>query len=639
MLKWVNKTKIGYVCLITFIASLLLCVSYFRTFDDFEYSMLDFRYRLRPLQKVNDDIVIIEIDDNSIKQLGRWPFIRNYHALLVKILGVSGADTIVFDVFFSEGKKEDEEFARAIKNAGIVYLPYIFELEKGGLDHEKIFAAGFVAPLVEILKKDAKGTGFINLVPDNDGKIRNILPYVKYKGKNYPQLAVLAALNDLGYRFDEVEIVPGKRIAVSDGFFIPLNEDSSMMINYPSEWEKSFKRYSFVKILQSYLSEVTGQKPEVNLGDLKGKKCFVGLTASTVHDTNSSPMQNFYPGVGINASVYNSIANHTSLKRLNRWWNLAVLIFLWGCIVYITGRVRKRFGLLSIFFIIACYIGIAMVFFYPFGIWVDVFFPLISGVVVYVIFTFKKYVTEIQKRELIEKELDIAKDIQRSFLPKEVPVITGMDIDVEMVTARQVGGDLYDIVPLKDNKVGIMIGDVSGKGVPAALYMARVVSVFKTFIRDISVGEILKNVNERLVSEDSDTNLFVTLTYMIFDVITGSVTYAIGGHLPTILVDPDGNVEFLNAEDGMPLGLMSGNFPESTKKYKKGSIFLLYTDGITEAMNTRKEMFGQERIIEVVKGLKDCNSRQVVEALHKAVEEFTGKAAQHDDITVIAICT
>ncbi|MBU0683952.1 MAG: CHASE2 domain-containing protein, partial [Candidatus Omnitrophica bacterium] len=107
MLKWVNKTKIGYVCLITFIASLLLCVSYFRTFDDFEYSMLDFRYRLRPLQKVNDDIVIIEIDDNSIKQLGRWPFIRNYHALLVKILGVSGADTIVFDVFFSEEKKED----------------------------------------------------------------------------------------------------------------------------------------------------------------------------------------------------------------------------------------------------------------------------------------------------------------------------------------------------------------------------------------------------------------------------------------------------------------------------------------------------------------------------------------------------
>ncbi|MFH1395059.1 MAG: CHASE2 domain-containing protein [Candidatus Omnitrophota bacterium] len=153
MLKRFNKAKIEYVCLITFIAGLLLCMSYFRTFDDFEYSMLDFRYRLRPLQKVNEDIVVIEIDDSSIKKLGRWPFIRNYHALLVKILGVSGANTIVFDVFFSEDKKEDEELAKAVKNAGIVYLPYIFDLEKGGFENEKIFAVGYVAPLVEILKK------------------------------------------------------------------------------------------------------------------------------------------------------------------------------------------------------------------------------------------------------------------------------------------------------------------------------------------------------------------------------------------------------------------------------------------------------------------------------------------------------
>ncbi|MFH1395058.1 MAG: SpoIIE family protein phosphatase [Candidatus Omnitrophota bacterium] len=479
----------------------------------------------------------------------------------------------------------------------------------------------------------------MNLVQDSDGKIRNILPYIKYEGKNYPQLAVLAAINDLGYRFDQIEIVSGKRMIVADDFVIPLNEDSSMIINYPSKWEKSFKRYSYVQILQSYLAEVTGQKPEVNLDDFKGKKCFIGLTASTVPDTNPSPMQTLYPGVGINASVYNSIAGHNFLKRLNRWWNLAVLILLWGCTAYITGRVRKRFGVLSIFFIIAGYIVIAMALFYPFGIWVDVFFPLISVVVIYVIFTFKKYVTEIQKRELIEKELNIAKDIQRSFLPKEIPVITGMDIDVEMATARQVGGDLYDIVPLKDNKVGIMIGDVSGKGVPAALYMARVVSVFKTFIRDISAGEILKNVNERLISENSGNNLFVTLTYMIFDVVAGSVTYAVGGHLPAILVEPDGNVELLNTKEGMPLGLMKGNFSENTKKYKKGSMFLLYTDGITEAMNTREEMFGQERILDLVKNLKNCNSRQVVAALHKAVADFTGKAAQHDDITVIVVCT
>jgi len=633
-----NKEKVGYIALMVFICVLLLSISYLRIFDDFEYSTFDFRFKFRIPQQTNKNIVIIEIDDDSIKKLGGWPLLRNYHALLVKILASNGAKTVVFDVFFSEEKEGDEEFTKALKNAGIVYLPYIFDAERTASDKKSVHAAGFAAPLVDTFRKAAKGSGFINVEPDEDGKIRRITPYIKYDGKLYPHLTVLSAINDLGYKFDEVIIIPEQKIILNDETFIPLGENSSIMINYPDVWGKGFRHYSYVEILQSYLAEVTGRAPQIDLNEFKGKVCFVGLSAADARDTHPSPLETVYPGIGVHASVYNSIVQDRFIRRLNKGWNLLILLVMWGVTAYITGKVRKRFGLISIFLIIAAYAVIAMVFFWPFGIWIDVFYPIISIVTVYVIFTFKKYVTEIRKREIIEKELNIARDIQRSFLPVEIPSLPGIDIKAEMLTARQVGGDIYDFVRLGDTKVGIMIGDVSGKGVPAALYMARLVSIFKTFAVKVSPAEILKDVNDRLVDE-SGNNLFVTLTYMIFDTKKSTVTYAIGGHPPAILMDADGKIELLETEEGMPLGLVQGNFTENKKTYKPGSVFVLYTDGVTEAMNAENEMLGEGKIIELISTLKGSSPKEIISTIQKAVVDHAGNAAQYDDITIVVIRT
>ncbi|MBL7072232.1 MAG: CHASE2 domain-containing protein [Candidatus Omnitrophica bacterium] len=631
-----NKEKAGYIAVIVFIAILLLSISYLRIFDDFEYSTLDFRFKSRVSQRVDKDIVIVRIDDDSIKKLGGWPFLRNYHALLVKVLAANGAKTVVFDVFFSEDKPGDNEFAKAIKNAGIVYLPYIFDLEKKVTGVKGMRVVGFVAPLVDILKKVAKGTGFINIEPDVDGKIRRITPFISYEDNLYPNLTVLAAINDLGYRFDEATIIPGKRIILDKEKFIPLDENSSIMVNYPAKWGKGFRHYSYVEVLESYLSEVTGRTAQIDLSEFKGKVCFVGLAASTARDTNPSPLETFYPGVGVNASVYNSIVQSRFIQRLNKWWNLLILLAMWCAVAYIAGKVRKRFGLISILLVMVVYAGLAMIFFWPFGIWIDVFYPLVSLITVYVIFMFRKYVTEIRKRETIEKELNIAKDIQRSFLPVEIPSLPGMDIAAEMLTAHQVGGDLYDMVRFGKDKIGVMIGDVSGKGVPAALYMARVVSIFKTFAREVSPGEVLKNINDHLVDE-SGNNLFVTLTYMIFDAKKKTVKYAIGGHPPAIMMDPAGEIKLLQTDEGMPLGLVQGNFTENETSYKPGSVFVLYTDGVTEAMDVKEEMFGQEKLKELVKAHKGCSSKEIISLLQKAISDYAGGAFQHDDITIVTI--
>lgn len=637
-MKKIDKTKMIYIALAVFMVGLFLFFSYSRIFDEFESSTYDFRCRLRPPQNIHEDIVIVEIGDDSIDKIGKWPFPRNYHALLVKALKSAGAKTIIFDVFFSEEKPEDEAFAEAVREAGNVYIAYVFELDRETTDKTRVKATGYAAPLIGSLAEAAKGTGFVNVEPDRDGKVRRIPPFIEYDGRNYPHLTMYAALHNQGYTLKDTKIFPEKTIVVGDEIVIPLGERSSMLVNYPGVWGSAFRHYSYIDILQSYLADVTGQEPILDLKELDGAVCFIGLTATASPDAHPSPLERLYPGIGVHTSVYNSMMNNSHLRRLNKWWNLLILALMWISTAYITLKSRKRFAVFSIFLIILLYLIISSVLFWPFGIWIDVFYPIVTIGAIYVIFTFKKYIQETQKREIIEKELDIATEIQQSFLPKEVPDVGGMEVSVKMITARQVGGDLYDMVQLDDKTLGIMLGDVSGKGVPAALYMARVVSVFKTYVRDGAADVVLKKLNDRLVNEAS-SNLFVTLTFMIFDTEKNEANFAIGGHLPTILLEPDGEVKLLDVDEGMPIGLIESGFARGDVKYKPGSIFILYTDGVTEAMDIKGEMFEEDRLVSVVKKMKGKTPEEIVDAILKAVKNFEGKAKQHDDITVMAIKT
>ena len=635
-MKKIDRTKLSYFVLGVVLVGLFLFFSYSRVFDEFEYSTLDFRYRSRPPQKAPENIAIIEISDDSIAKIGEWPFPRNYHALLIKALNSAGARTIIFDVFFSEKTKDDKEFAKTISESGNVFIPYVFDLDREKLDKTHAYATGYAASSIKEIQQASAGAGFVNVIPDRDGKVRRVPLFIEYEGEYYPQITFLAALNEMGYRFEDVKIFPGERVVIGEDMIIPLDYDSSLLVNFVDRWGGTFRHYSYVDVIQSYLADITGQEPIIDLEELKDSVCFIGMTATASPDAHPSPMESMYPGVGVHTSVYSSIMKNNFLMRLGRWWNLLILVLMWVATAYLTSKSRKRFAIFSILLIMVGYVVTTGVIFTVFGIWVDAFYPLASIGAVYVIFTFRKYLVETQKRELIEKELNIAKDIQRSFLPKEIPEVGGIKVDAKMITARQVGGDLYDVIKLDDERMGLMLGDVSGKGVPAALYMAEVVSVFRTYVHEGSASEVVRKVNDRLIRE-SNTNLFVTLTYMILDTKTHTATFSIGGHLPTVLIEPDGNIELLDVSEGMPLGMIESDFVEGERKYKPGSIFVLYTDGVTEAMDVRENMFGQERLVELCRTLAGKSPQEVVDAVHEAVEQFAGKAKQHDDITVMAI--
>ena len=419
-MKDLNKARVVYSAIGALLVIFLLLLSYTRIFDVFEHNTLDLRYKLRPLQKVDKNIVIIEISDDSIEKLGEWPFPRNYHALLIKALNSAGAKAIIFDVFFSEKREGDEDFSKALKEADNVYTPYVFDLDFSNPDKRIFHAKGYMAKLIEGLKGKAKGSGFINVVPDPDGKIRRVPAFVEYNSSIYPHLTVLVSLNYLGYSFQDINPVPGKELVVEEDFVIPLLSDSTILVNYPGQWGKSFRHYSFIDVIQSYLAEITGQEPEIDLSQFKDAVCFIGFTATASPDAHPSPLEPIYPGVGVHASIFNSMASKSFLHRMNKWWNMAILLFVCSITGFITFRVKKRFSFASIVIIMASYSVMAFVFFWPFGIWVDLFYPLTIIPVIYIICMFKKYVDETQKRELLEKELDIAKDIQQSFLPSDV---------------------------------------------------------------------------------------------------------------------------------------------------------------------------------------------------------------------------
>jgi adenylate cyclase len=444
-----------------FIISAILIVlspSYFRIFDNFELATLDLRYKLRPIQPQSEDVVIVEIAGDTLKKIGRWPFTRNWHAAIIDILSASGAKAIVFDVLFTEPSEHDQALVESTKKAGNVYYACTFDLlekhKKGVIKAGKIDAF----PLPD-LQAGCRGFGFINFIPDSDGRTRRVPLKINYNGRDYSHLALRVAEDYLGKRIEDINI--------------PVDERSLALVNFAGKWHETYKHYSYVDIIKSYSLLEKGQKGIVDLNGLRDRVCFIGLTATAAHDTMPIPQEEIYPGLGIHTNLFNSIVTQNFLRRAHRLTNLAILIFLG--VVAGSVAVRARPVVSSVFIVLAiillCFLSWGLFVFA--NVWIDLFYPIIGLIIIYLTLIFYKYISERQKRQLIERELEVASKIQKSFLPQESPKLTEVTMIADMSPAKQIGGDLYDFVELQDNRVGVMVGDVSGKGVPAALYMAR----------------------------------------------------------------------------------------------------------------------------------------------------------------------
>ena len=614
-----------------------LAVSYFRIFDTYEFEFLDLRFRARPPQQTFREMAIIEIGDDTLQQLGKWPLDREFYAMLIQALTDSGARSILFDVFFPEEREHDKEFEDEVRKAGNIYLSFVLDLTDkflGGIRQAK----GCRADIVGGLKDACRRSGNISVMPDIDGKFRRIPLFVEYDGTRYPYLSFLMACDYLGVAQEKVRIIPRKRVIVGDLFSIPLDDQSNMIVNFSGPWGFAFKHYSYVDIIQSFFAKSTGDKPRLDLGVFKDKICIVGLTAAGTTDVHPTPLQPIYPGVGIQAEVFNSVLTRHFITRLSREANLIILVLLGLAVSVSTTMTRPLKGLLVLILVSFLLVAASFVVFTLFGIWMDVFYPLVFLIALYLVFIFRKYLVEWHKRLFMEHELEVARTIQESFLPKSFPRTEQLEISSMMFAARHVGGDLYDLVDLGEGKIGIMIGDVSGKGIPAALFMAKVISEFRFLVaNEPRPSALLTRLNQKLVAEAS-SSLFVTVCYLVVDTVKGDIRFASGGHLgPVLSKGRDGTTRILAIESGMPLGLAEGEYAESSIVFEKDDTLVLYTDGVTEAMNTQRAMYGEDRLQEIVKNNRYRSTEALLSIIREDVQRFEGKAGQHDDTTLVIL--
>ncbi|HET7480068.1 MAG TPA: GAF domain-containing SpoIIE family protein phosphatase [Rubrobacteraceae bacterium] len=246
---------------------------------------------------------------------------------------------------------------------------------------------------------------------------------------------------------------------------------------------------------------------------------------------------------------------------------------------------------------------------------------------------------EAQERERIEQELRVARLIQQTLLPKSVPEIEGYQVEAYYQPAREVGGDFYDFLELEDGNLGLVVGDVTDKGVPAALVMATTRTMLRAAAQRLDTpGEVLRRVNDVLVP-DIPPNMFVTCLYAILDPGTGQLRYANAGHdLPyRRRADRSGGAEELRAT-GMPLGLMPGmGYEEKEIVLERGEGVLFYSDGLVEAHDPQREMFGFPRLQGLV-GAHRSGGSPLVSFLLAELARFTGQGwEQEDDITLVTL--
>ena len=253
-----------------------------------------------------------------------------------------------------------------------------------------------------------------------------------------------------------------------------------------------------------------------------------------------------------------------------------------------------------------------------------------------------RYIEELKdttaQKASIESELNVANSIQMSMLPNVFPDREGLDMYASMTPAKEVGGDLYGYL-LKDDNLYFCLGDVSGKGVPASLFMAQVTRLFRTLAnQQLSPSDICTHMNDALSGDENPTNMFVTLFVGMVDLTSGHLSFCNAGHNPPVIGGGEHHGDFLEMKPNFPIGVLPGlEFEGEEIESIKGRALFIYTDGLNEAENREHEQFGDERLLDILRNTHFDSARQVIETLAAEVEKHRDGADPNDDLTMMCL--
>ena len=564
-----------------------------------------------------DDIAIVAIDNRSLEAIGRWPWPRSLHADLLNRLADMRPRSIGYDVLFIEPSPDDRMLADAVRRSR-AYLPLVIDVPgRNGAPYDIALPSG---PLAEA----AAGIAQVNLHFDSDRVIRQIYLEEGDGKQAWLQLgAVMAGLK------------PGSGAAPG---LTGLRQERPVLIPYGGA-TGHIPTISFIDLLNGSVP------PEL----IAGRHVLIGATADGLGDSYPTPRSGAtsqMSGVEIQAHLLDALLRGDAISPASPAWIVGVaLAALWIVLIGFVA-LRPRTSAILAFAVFIAVIALSFGLFAFAGIWLPPVSALAGLLFVMVIEAARERArlreTLVRERiaaAAVEGELQAGRTIQLGMLPPRAEIATidpRIDIDALLEPAKSIGGDLYDVIRIDADRIAFLVGDVTGKGVPAALFMALSKALTKSVVlRGLpNLADAAAILNEELMRDNSES-MNVTMLIGIMDLSTGEIRLMSAGHEDPLHIRADGSIATYKLDGGPPFCITDFPYPEEPMKLAPGETLVLISDGVSEALNGADALFGHERLLAALKGR--ASATEIVEAVRDAVRAFEDGTDPTDDLTVMAV--
>ena len=595
------------------------------------------------------DIVVIGIDDETFEHLG--PFdgtnYRVWIGFALSRLASNPANrpaAVAIDVLFEgEGSNSgnNQLLAYYAEQLGCVVTAttaqYGDNIEWGEDGHARSRQSGivdYIQPFDAL--RDATTQGHINAMLDTDGILRHSLLYVEPDGSRVYSMAVETARKymdskGMTLRLPDVSGTAGH-------FYVPFT-------GHPGDYSNGHSLYQLID--PAYWLNGEGTEDDLIPPELlAGKIVLIGPYAAGLQDAYYTPISRADPmyGVEYQANVIQCLLEGNYKTEVPDWIQfLAVTAVCLAAAWFIFHRKTLISAIISACLILMGFAGAYL--FYLGGLIVHVLWLPLAAALLFLLALVYHYLQSVQERRALElekqrivTELALATRIQSNYLPKTFPERREFNLCASMTPAKEVGGDLYDFFDIDEDHLCLVIGDVSGKGVPASLFMMLASALIHHVAkRETSPAKILTQVNAEICSRNPE-QMFVTVWLGVLQLSTGILTAANAGHEYPVLKQPDGSFELIKDRHGFVLGGMDGiRYREYTLQLEPGARLFVYTDGIPEATNASEEMFGMDRTLEALRRKENGSPREILEEVSRSVDTFVGEAQHFDDLTMLCV--
>ena len=584
------------------------------------------------------EIVIIGIDGETLSSLG--PYGLSYRSYMAYALQELSADpdnlpaVVAIDILYEgeSGTVTDEQLAQAAAGLGNVVTAAMAEYgdlvtwENGrAVSLNAAAVINYVEPYPAL--RDVTAQAHINAMSDRDGILRHAMLYVRRPDGE--QVLSMAALTSKLYLEKKGQAFSLPSVNAAGHYYVPFT-------GKPGDFDDG---YSLVNL-------ITGRIPSAAWA---GKIVLIGPYAAALQDAYFTAADKATPmyGVEYQANVIQSLLKGNLKSEVDDLPQLIIVGVILLAAAFLFFRLKIQTGgiicagLVLFGFAAAwiCYLCgfVVHVLWLPVG---ALALYLASGIYHYVVASRERRALALEK-ERISTELSLASRIQESFLPKIFPPFPDrheFDVYASMTPAREVGGDLYDFFLIDDDHLCLVIGDVSGKGVPASLFMMLASAlIHHVAMHELSPAKILTAVNQEICSRNPE-EMFVTVWLGVLQISTGILTAASAGHEYPAVKHPGASFDLLKDKHGFVLGGMEGvRYREYTLPLEPGARLFLYTDGVPEATAAGNQMYGADRMIEALRSKEHGTPEDLLDAVKSSVQTFVGPAEQFDDLTMLCL--